>query len=984
MNSSPTIDRASLLPALQKLIKELKDDLQLRLREVPELDERLRADAFEPVRDAGRTAQAFVAWKLDYLEQVAVAWVLACVFVRYMEDNGLIATTYLAGQTADRRRQANDAHSAYLNSRPSDDTDRGYLLDVFRKVGSIPACRDLFAEGKTPLWALGPTGDGARLLLDFWRQVDPETGLLLRPFTVDDGDTRFLGDLYQDLSAEVRKKYALLQTPDFVERFLLDHTLTPALDVFPLAEIRVLDPTCGSGHLVLRAFWRLFHLWEEREPATERTVLVERALAAACGIDINPFAVAITRFRLLLAASQATGVTDLARLPGYAPAVVVGDSLMHGPVFDARGFVQEWLPSNESWSEPIYGLEDPHNLKPLLDRQYHAVVGNPPYITVKDAAAGLKYRDRWKKSCHRQYSLGVPFTERFFNLALAGNGTNPAGFVGMITANSFMKREFGKKLIEEFLPTVELTHVIDTSGAYIPGHGTPTVILFGRNHRPVTPEVQMVLGIKGEPSTPDDPAEGLVWQSILAHVQCGTAALGCPEPAEGGRPTSVFVSAARQARATLGKHPWSIGGGGASDLKLQIEGNGARSLTQNVVSIGFHLMTHADDAFVHQHAFFIRQSLLEYSRPLIGGDAIRDWSGRDDESIVFPYSNAFDQLSEIPESPNWSWLYGLKTVLWNRATFGQGTYKSEGRPWFDYHQFPVDRARVPDSIAFAFIATHNHFVLDRGGKVFKQSAPVIKLPVGATEDDHLALVGLLNSSTACFWMKQTFHNKGSTVDSRGARQTTDPFENFYEFTGTGLGSYPVPEQLNPTLPLARELDTLARRCQELSPAELIKREVPTAAALAANRGETERLQARMVAVQEELDWLCYRLYGLHDEAQDLVGQPPPAVANPTKPKARPFAPEYRRKLPHLQAEGRTLDVTFCTHHRWELPESVRSKVLQHCLHDHGVKLHMHVAIVMPDHVHLLFTPLTDNEGSTFGLAETGRLRDDGLFGKMMA
>ena len=42
-----------------------------------------------------------------------------------------------------------------------------------------------------------------------------------------------------------------------------------------------------------------------------------------------------------------------------------------------------------------------------------------------------------------------------------------------------MKREFGKKLIEEFLPTIDLTHVIDTSGAYIPGHGTPTVILFG-------------------------------------------------------------------------------------------------------------------------------------------------------------------------------------------------------------------------------------------------------------------------------------------------------------------------------------------------------------------------------------------------------------------------------------------------------------------------------------------------------------------------
>ena len=61
------------------------------------------------------------------------------------------------------------------------------------------------------------------------------------------------------------------------------------------------------------------------------------------------------------------------------------------------------------------------------------------------------------------------------------------------------------------------------------------------------------------------------------------------------------------------------------------------------------------------------------------------------------------------------------------------------------------------TITFAFVATHNHFVLDRGGKVFNRTAPVIKLPESATEDDHLALLGVLNSSTACFWLKQVSH-----------------------------------------------------------------------------------------------------------------------------------------------------------------------------------------------------------------------------------
>src|SRR5207253_9096996 len=120
------------------------------------------------------------------------------------------------------------------------------------------------------------------------------------------------------------------------------------------------------------------------------------------------------------------------------------------------------------------------------------------------------------------------------------------------------------------------------------------------------------------------------------------------------------------------------------------------------------------------------------------------------------------------------------------------------------------------SIVFAFVATHNHFVLDRGGKVFNRSAPIIKLPAEATENDHFAVLGLLNSSTGCFWMKQVFHDKGSTVDSHGARQTTVAFENFREFTGTGLLKFPLP--MDRPMILAKQLDELAQHRQELSPA----------------------------------------------------------------------------------------------------------------------------------------------------------------------
>src|SRR3546814_15830605 len=87
-----------------------------------------------------------------------------------------------------------------------------------------------------------------------------------------------------------------------------------------------------------------------------------------------------------------------------------------------------------------------------------------------------------------------------------------------------MKREFGKKLIEDYLANeVDLTHVIYTSGAYIPGHGTPTVILYGRNRYPMAESVRAVLGIRGEPERPRDPAKGQVWSSIGAFVEIGRA-----------------------------------------------------------------------------------------------------------------------------------------------------------------------------------------------------------------------------------------------------------------------------------------------------------------------------------------------------------------------------------------------------------------------------------------------------------------------------
>ena len=127
------------------------------------------------------------------------------------------------------------------------------------------------------MWTVTPSHDAAKALLAFWRRR-AESAEIVHDFTEPNWNTRFLGDLYQDLSEHAKKTYALLQTPEFVEEFILDYTLTPAIEEFGLTPdppearpdlprlLRVIDPTCGSGHFLLGAFHRLLHQWEQNGP----------------------------------------------------------------------------------------------------------------------------------------------------------------------------------------------------------------------------------------------------------------------------------------------------------------------------------------------------------------------------------------------------------------------------------------------------------------------------------------------------------------------------------------------------------------------------------------------------------------------------------------------------------------------------------------------------------------------------------------------
>jgi hypothetical protein len=861
------IDRKALLDDLKKLLARVEADLLARSADadVPEIGARLRAE-YDRARAAKRTAATYEEWRTDRITQAAVAWVLSCVFVRFLEDNDLIAPPRIAGP-GDRLSTARDTHQHFFTSRPRE-TDRDFLVSIFDELAELPGTADIFgvhnALREIPTWL---SGDAAKDIIQFFQKIDANTGALIHDFSDPVWDTRFLGDLYQDLSAFARERYALLQTPHFVEQFLLDRTLEPALAEFGLSDaFKMIDPACGSGHIVLGSFERTLDRWQRQEPATPVRELVRRTLANVYGVDINPFAVAIARFRLLLVAMRACEITKLADAPAFQLNIECGDSLLHAPLI---GGVQELFDKgskaeSDEECDHAYASEDLAALKALLRHgQYHAVMANPPYIVVRDGELNARYRKRFA-TCHRQYSLAVPFMEHIYRLCVSG------GFTGQITANSFMKREFGTKLIEQFFPKTDLTHVIDTSGASIPGHGTPTVILFGRRRPPVDSTVRAVMGIRGEPSTPDDPATGLVWMAIATQVD---------QPGS----QSDFVSVADTPRTTFHSHPWSIGGGGAADLKQLLEENAGGRLLQIIADTGRTTHTGEDDIFYYPAGSLRTSRLSDCCVPLVTGENVRDYEITPQLESLFPYDRTNGEPAPITSAQLHRRFQTFRTSLRNRSDFGQ-SIEERGLRWVDHSMFFPARYRTPLSIAFAFVATHNHFVLDRGGRVFNRSAPVIKLPADATEDDHLALLGILNSSTACFWMKQVMNGKHK---GDGGEAHADPAGQRFEFAGTALEDLPVPSSR--PLDLARELQKASDTQSTLSSAAAIARWAVAAAdpppslwptlkrALEDAARNSEAMRRHQIALQEEIDWQCYRLYGLID-ADLTYGKPVPPIS----------------------------------------------------------------------------------------------------------
>ena len=203
-----------------------------------------------------------------------------------------------------------------------------------------------------------------------------------------------------------RKEQGIYYTPSYIVNYIVKNTVGEYLKTHKPEEIRkvrILDPACGSGSFLIRAYKELENYWknynEKNKAIPESAKSIQQAKFNTenseefytlktdilrnniFGIDLDPKAVEIAQLNLLLQISERKQ-----RLPLLQGNIKIGNSLIDDPSVSDKAF---------KWEE-----EFPEIMK---EGGFDIVVGNPPYVFTRDA----EFKDSFKNFVQNRYFTGL-------------------------------------------------------------------------------------------------------------------------------------------------------------------------------------------------------------------------------------------------------------------------------------------------------------------------------------------------------------------------------------------------------------------------------------------------------------------------------------------------------------------------------------------------------------------------------------------------
>ncbi len=288
----------------------------------------------------------------------------------------------------------------------------------------------------------------------FWRQ-----------YAFDVIPLEFISSIYEEFVTAKGAHY----TPAFVVDFMLDEILPWDGDDWDLT---ILDPACGSGIFLVKAYQRLIQRWKNANPGQKpATALLRRLLEQnLLGVDIDPHAVRVASFSLYLTMCDELDPKTYLRSTKFPR--LRGERLLHCDFFreDMDGISSER-------DGPVYDL----------------VLGNAPWGkgTVTSPAT------KWARQPQHEWPIPNKQVGTLF-LAKAATLTKPTGRVSMIQPASsllFNRSGSANRFREQFFLQFKVEEVVNLSTlrfALFEGAVSPPCIV---TLRPTSPDDDPLLYI---------------------------------------------------------------------------------------------------------------------------------------------------------------------------------------------------------------------------------------------------------------------------------------------------------------------------------------------------------------------------------------------------------------------------------------------------------------------------------------------------------
>ncbi|HKZ45723.1 MAG TPA: N-6 DNA methylase, partial [archaeon] len=242
-----------------------------------------------------------------------------------------------------------------------------------------------------------------------------------------------------------RKEQGIYYTPTFIVDYIVRNTLGKLLKEkeTDIEEIKVLDPACGSGSFLIKAFDVLNEHVRKNDKDYSQTQLdaetgtfkrkVKILQSNIFGVDLDKQAVEIAQLNLLLKIAEKGH-----RLPLLEQNIKCGNSLIADQeIAGSKAF---------DWDKEFESI--------MTEGGFDVVIGNPPYVRQEELSEIKPYLEANFETYQGTADLFVYFFEIELKL-LKENG-----YFGMIVSNKWLRAGYGKSL-RRFLTGFWIEEIID-------------------------------------------------------------------------------------------------------------------------------------------------------------------------------------------------------------------------------------------------------------------------------------------------------------------------------------------------------------------------------------------------------------------------------------------------------------------------------------------------------------------------------------------